>query len=177
LKALIVKRPNTPRLIRWAQDWAQLDRRTMAGIERALRDAGLLSTGCDRTEDAAWLLLTLCTGLPASVAVQEALRIAELVNVEQKANGQPFRGGDHGINLLGGLREVLVQSTTHQVQVNTYLADVLMAVGTPGFMLRDIQLSELTLGSPAFDGLLGRDFISHGQLYVNGVARTFTLTF
>jgi hypothetical protein len=99
--------PNSPPLLTWAQDWAQLDRQTMGGIERALRDAGLLSVGCDRTEDAAWLLLTLCTGLPASVAVQEALRMAEFLNVEQKVNGQPFRSGDHGIDLLGGLRDIV----------------------------------------------------------------------
>jgi hypothetical protein len=72
---------------------------------------------------------------------------------------------------------VVVQSTTHQVQVNTYLADMLMPVGSPGYILRDIQLSELRLGNPAFDGLLGRDLLSQGQLYVNGLARTFTLTF
>jgi hypothetical protein len=44
-------------------------------------------------------------------------------------------------------------------------------------MLHDIQLSELRLGNPSFDGLLGRDLLAQGQLYINGVARTFTLTF
>ena len=72
---------------------------------------------------------------------------------------------------------VMVQSTTQQLQVNTYLADILLPIGTPGFMLHDIQLSELRLGNPSFDGLLGRDLLAQGQLYINGVARTFTLTF
>jgi hypothetical protein len=39
--------------------------------------------------------------------VEEALRIAEFLNVEQKVNGQPFRSGDHGIDLLGGLLDVV----------------------------------------------------------------------
>jgi hypothetical protein len=77
---------------------------------------------------------------------------------------------------LHALGLVTVQSTTQVVQVNTYLADFLLPVGG-GFMLRDIQLSELRLGNPAFDGLFGRDLIVRGQLYINGVARTFTLTF
>ena len=77
----------------------------------------------------------------------------------------------HPLGLVG------VRSTTHQAQVSVYLADMLMPVGTPGFMLRDIQLSELLLANPSFDGLLGRDLISQGHLYLNGIARTFTLTF
>jgi hypothetical protein len=32
-----------PSLLEWAQEWAQLDRGTMNGIEQALRAAGLLA--------------------------------------------------------------------------------------------------------------------------------------
>lgn len=71
---------------------------------------------------------------------------------------------------------VSVQSTTQHIVAQTYLADILMPIGTPPFILRDRQLTELRLGNPSFDGLFGRDLISLGQLYVNGLARTFTLT-
>jgi len=72
---------------------------------------------------------------------------------------------------------VPIQSTTQQIVAQTYLADILMPMGTSSFMLRDRQLTELRLGNPSFDGLFGRDLISLGQLYVNGLAKTFTLTF
>ena len=72
---------------------------------------------------------------------------------------------------------VAVQSTTHQVTVPTYLADILIPIGQPPFMLRDKQVTQLMLGNPHFDGLFGRDLIGLGQIYINGIARTYTLTF
>jgi hypothetical protein len=72
---------------------------------------------------------------------------------------------------------VAVQSTTQQISVNTYLADMFIPIGNPGVFLSDVQLSELLLGNPFFDGLLGRDLLTRGQLYLNGVAGMFTLTF
>jgi hypothetical protein len=57
-----------------------------------------------------------------------------------------------------------------------FLADLLIPIGTGPFMLRDIAVSEMLLGNPSFDGLWGRDLMSMGQLYVDGIARTFTLS-
>jgi hypothetical protein len=137
---------STPPLLQWMQDWAQLDRRTMGGIERALHDGGLLSVGCDRTEDAVWLLLTLCTGLPASAAVHEALRIAELVNVEQKVNGQPFRSGDHGIDLVGGLLDIV------NVQRGRPLVADFVLTGCRGHWFAALTTTiEVSATNPVFD--------------------------
>jgi hypothetical protein len=72
---------------------------------------------------------------------------------------------------------VPVQSTTHQILAQNYLGDILIPIGNPGFMLRDKTISELRLGNPFFEGLFGRDLIGHGQLYINGLAGTYTLTF
>ena len=71
---------------------------------------------------------------------------------------------------------VPVQSTTQQTTVNSYLADMHMPVGDPGYFLRDIRFSELKLGTTC-DGLLGRDFMAFGLFFMNGPADTFTLAF
>ena len=71
---------------------------------------------------------------------------------------------------------VPVHSTTQQVLANTYLADMLLPIGSPGYFIRDVQLSELKLAGRFWDGLLGRDWLCKGHLFIDGLARTFTIT-
>lgn len=71
---------------------------------------------------------------------------------------------------------VPVQSTTQQVLARTYLADLLLPIGSPGYFVRDVRLSELKLASPLWDGLLGRDWLCKGHLLIDGLASTFTIT-
>jgi hypothetical protein len=93
-------------LLRWAQNWAQLDRKTFVAIESALDCAGLLTTRRDQASDAVWLVLALCTGLPADAAVQEARRIAELLSSED-AEVCLFAGLVDVVNLIRGGRHLL----------------------------------------------------------------------
>ncbi len=70
-----------------------------------------------------------------------------------------------------------MRSATESTSVKNYLGDLHIPMKNSGHFLRDLQIAELRMGGHYFDGLLGRDLIDQGSLFLNGVARTFTLSF